>query len=185
MSNASRTASKPPVSLLPKLGSRRLSPRSNQPIRTRAAMKKPQTGGQSLGVRPRTTRSAIRSQIICTNEVCSLSFVSLIYASSCKGFSFLTWLTSHEERVHLLAHILRLVVEPNGKQHSDIRKLGVNVKKLEETTAEALSSFFLDNEANARKKPYLNEIFKVARQEERFKNGEIGKLIDCFMHCAI
>ncbi|KOS18982.1 Uncharacterized protein ESCO_001154 [Escovopsis weberi] len=77
------------------------------------------------------------------------------------------------ERVHLLAHILRLVVEPNGKQHSDIQKIGLNVKKLEETTVEALSSFFMDNEANAKKRPYLNEIFKVARFEERYKNGEI------------
>lgn len=78
------------------------------------------------------------------------------------------------ERVHLLAHILRLVVEPNGKQHVDIQKLGLNVKKLEETTIEALSAFFMDNETNAKKRPYLNEIFKVARQEERFMNGEIG-----------
>ncbi|KID89318.1 Ydr124wp-like protein [Metarhizium guizhouense ARSEF 977] len=77
------------------------------------------------------------------------------------------------ERVHLLAHILRLVIEPNGKQHNDIQKLGLNVKKLEETTAEALSSFFMDNDTNAKKKPYLTEIFKMARQEERFKNGEI------------
>ncbi|KAL7786734.1 hypothetical protein V8C37DRAFT_287279 [Trichoderma ceciliae] len=77
------------------------------------------------------------------------------------------------ERVHLLAHILRLVVEPINKQHLDIQKLGLNVKKLEETTVEALSSFFMDNEANAKKRPFLNEIFKVARQEERYKNGEI------------
>ncbi|GAB0135833.1 hypothetical protein EsDP_00004156 [Epichloe bromicola] len=77
------------------------------------------------------------------------------------------------ERVHLLAHILRLVVEPNTKQHSDLQKLGLNVKKLEEATHEALSSFFLDNETNAKKRPYLNEIFKMARQEERFKNDEI------------
>jgi hypothetical protein len=32
----------------------------------------------------------------------------------------------------------------------------------------------MDNDANAKKRPYLNEIFKVARQEERYKNGEIG-----------
>ena len=84
----------------------------------------------------------------------------------------LTLLTA--ERVHLLAHILRLVVEPNAKQHADIQKLGLNVKKLEETTNEALSAFFMDNETNAKKRPYLNEIFKMARQEERLKNGEIG-----------
>lgn len=31
----------------------------------------------------------------------------------------------------------------------------------------------MDNAGNARKKPYLTEIFKVARQEERYRNGEI------------
>ncbi|RCI16677.1 hypothetical protein L249_2962 [Ophiocordyceps polyrhachis-furcata BCC 54312] len=77
------------------------------------------------------------------------------------------------ERVHLLAHILRLVVEPNAKQHPDIQKIGLNVDKLEEATNEALSAFFMDNETNAKKKPHLNEIFKMARQEARFKNGEI------------
>lgn len=85
------------------------------------------------------------------------------------------------ERVHLLAHILRIVLEPNGKQHPDIRKLGLNVTKLEETTAEALSSFFMDNDANARKKPFLTEIFKVARQEERYKNGEIDGTTEIYV----
>ncbi|KAJ6444795.1 kinesin [Purpureocillium lavendulum] len=85
------------------------------------------------------------------------------------------------ERVHLLAHILRLVVEPNGKQHPDIQKLCLNVKKLEETTNEALSAFFMDNDANAKKRPYLNEIFKMARQEERFKNGEIDDSTEVYV----
>ncbi|KAG6021053.1 hypothetical protein E4U41_002632 [Claviceps citrina] len=85
------------------------------------------------------------------------------------------------ERVHLLAHILRLVVEPNIKQHNDLQKLGLNVKKLEETTYEALSSFFLDNETNAKKRPYLSEIFKMARQEERFRNGEIDEATEVYV----
>lgn len=53
----------------------------------------------------------------------------------------------------------------------------MNVKKLEEVTTEALSSFFSDpeNPGNKKKRPFLNEIFKVARYEERFKNGEIGR----------
>ncbi|KAF4503882.1 hypothetical protein G6O67_008818 [Ophiocordyceps sinensis] len=85
------------------------------------------------------------------------------------------------ERVHLLAHILRLVVEPNAKQHPDIQKLGLNVNKLEETTNEALSAFFMDNETNAKKRPYLNEIFKMARQEERFKNGEIDDTTEVYV----
>lgn len=67
------------------------------------------------------------------------------------------------------------MVEPIAKQHSDVKKLNLNVKKLEETTYEALSSFFMDNDLNAKKRPYLCEIFKVARQEERYKNGEIGQ----------
>lgn len=69
-----------------------------------------------------------------------------------------------------------MVVEPNAKQHPDIQKLYLNVAKLEEVTMDALSTFFSDKENgnNAKKKPYLKEIFKVARQEERYKNGEIG-----------
>lgn len=68
-------------------------------------------------------------------------------------------------------------MEPNSRQHPDIQKLNLNVKKLEEITIEALSGFFADKEnpANARKRPYLNEIFKVAKQEERYKNDEIGR----------
>ncbi|KAG5958474.1 hypothetical protein E4U57_001287 [Claviceps arundinis] len=86
------------------------------------------------------------------------------------------------ERVHLLAHILRLVIEPNEKQEPcDVRKLGLNVKKLEEITYEALSSFFLECETNAKKRPYLAEIFKVARQEERHKNGELDRDTEVFV----
>lgn len=81
------------------------------------------------------------------------------------------------ERVHLLAHILRLIVEPSHKQHPDVQKSCLNVKKLEEVTAEALSSFFSDpeNPGNSKKRPYLTEIFKIAKYEERYKNGEIGR----------
>jgi hypothetical protein len=72
-----------------------------------------------------------------------------------------------------------MIVEPNERQHPDIQKLKLNVQKLEEITIEALSGFFADKEnpANAKKRPFLNEIFKVARQEERLKLGEIGKYI--------
>lgn len=79
--------------------------------------------------------------------------------------------------MHLLAHILRLIVDPSHKQHPDVQKSCLNVKKLEEVTAEALSSFFSDpeNPGNNKKRPYLTEIFKVARFEERYRNGEIGE----------
>lgn len=83
---------------------------------------------------------------------------------------------SGAERVHLLNHILSIIVEPIHKQHPDIQKLQLNVAKLEEATNEALSTFFMDkdNQGNAKKKPYLKEIFKVAKAQERFKNGEVG-----------
>lgn len=78
--------------------------------------------------------------------------------------------------MHLLNHILKLITEPNRLQHRDIMKLNINVTKLEEATFEALSSWFGDVEApnNAKKRPYLKEIFRVAKYEERYKNGEIG-----------
>ncbi|KUJ07360.1 uncharacterized protein LY89DRAFT_742991 [Mollisia scopiformis] len=81
------------------------------------------------------------------------------------------------ERIRLLVHILRMVVEPANKQHPSIEKLGLNVKKLEEVTMEAMYNWFNDKEYpnNARKKPFLNEIFKIARAEEMYKNGEIDK----------
>lgn len=69
-----------------------------------------------------------------------------------------------------------MVTEPNHSQHKDIGKLSVNVSKLEEATFEALSSWFadVDHPNNAKKRPCLKEIFRVAKYQERFKNGEIG-----------
>ncbi|KAK2592714.1 hypothetical protein QQS21_009589 [Conoideocrella luteorostrata] len=77
------------------------------------------------------------------------------------------------ERIHLLTHILRLVIEPHQKQHVAIQKMGLNVSKLEKTTYEALTPFFRTNAANASKLQYLKEIFSMAKQEEYFRNGQI------------
>ncbi|KAF4123186.1 Protein of unknown function (DUF2841) [Geosmithia morbida] len=85
------------------------------------------------------------------------------------------------ERVHLLNHILSLVVEPNERQHRDIQKLQLNVKKLEECTNEALSGFYAESTTNAGKKQFLNEIFKVAKQQERYKNGEIDGAVEVYV----
>jgi hypothetical protein len=82
------------------------------------------------------------------------------------------------ERVALLRHILRMLVEPRNLQHRAIRKVNLNLKTLESVTLEALSPWFSDKAApsNASKRPILKEIFKVARKEERFKDGQIGGL---------
>lgn len=78
-------------------------------------------------------------------------------------------------------HILRLIITPNASQHPDIQKLNIDIAKLEEITMESLSGFFNDNgkNDNNKKKPYLKEIFKVARHEEQFRRGEIGKFLGC------
>ena len=82
------------------------------------------------------------------------------------------------ERIRLLVHILRMIVEPPKNQCATVLKLELNVKKLEEVTMEAMSNWFNDKEhpENLQKKPYLKEIFKIAKAEERYKNGEIGEL---------
>jgi hypothetical protein len=68
-----------------------------------------------------------------------------------------------------------MIVLPNHRQHHAIQKLHLNVTKLEEITNEALSSFFTDkdNPLNFKKRPFLKEIFKVAKLEERFHDEEI------------
>lgn len=55
----------------------------------------------------------------------------------------------------------------------------VTIKKLEEVTNEAMSNWFADREhpKNALKKPYLKEIFKVAKADERLRNGEVGQYL--------
>lgn len=57
------------------------------------------------------------------------------------------------------------------------------MNKLREATDEALSSFFSTegdraSQKNSQKKPFLDEIFKIAKLEERYLNGEIGELTD-------
>ena len=71
-----------------------------------------------------------------------------------------------------------MIVEPFHNQQPTVQKLGLNVKKLEEVTMEAMNNWFNDKEhpANAQKRPFLKEIFKVATQQERYKNGEIRML---------
>ncbi|KAI9746616.1 MAG: hypothetical protein M1818_000329 [Claussenomyces sp. TS43310] len=78
------------------------------------------------------------------------------------------------ERIKLLVHILSMVIDPTADKPQHMKS--ITVKKLEDITSEAMSNWFgdKDNIENAAKKPLLKEIFKVAKQEERYKKGEIG-----------
>ena len=82
------------------------------------------------------------------------------------------------ERIRLLVHILRMVAGPLDKQCAAVQKLDLNVKKLEEVTMKSMSSWFNDAEhtENSSKESLLKGIFKVAKAEERYKKGEIGKV---------
>ncbi|KAI0390253.1 hypothetical protein F5Y17DRAFT_471974 [Xylariaceae sp. FL0594] len=90
---------------------------------------------------------------------------------------------SKDERVRLLTHILRLVVEPPATQHESVLRANMDLVKLEAVTFEALSVWFSDQNApnNSKKKPILQEIFRVARQERRFKLGEIDPKTEVFV----
>ena len=70
-----------------------------------------------------------------------------------------------------------MVVEPREKQCATVQKLGLNASKLEQATMESMSHWFIDKEhpENAEKKLILKEIFEVAKAEERYKDGAIGK----------
>jgi len=54
----------------------------------------------------------------------------------------------------------------------------LTVKKLEKIAMEAMIPWFNDENhpENALKMPFFTEIFKVARLEESYRNGEIGGL---------
>ncbi|KAL2164205.1 hypothetical protein VTH06DRAFT_3421 [Thermothelomyces fergusii] len=80
-----------------------------------------------------------------------------------------------KERVHLLKHILRLIIDPETQPPS-IRKLGtIPVARLEAAAMDSLAEFFADpnKPKNAKKKPILKELFRVAKMEERYKRNEI------------
>ncbi|KAH6681593.1 hypothetical protein B0J14DRAFT_218265 [Halenospora varia] len=90
------------------------------------------------------------------------------------------------ERIQLLVHILKLIVEPVDRQHASVRKLGLNVKKLKAVTMEAMSIWFNDKDhpENRNKRRFLKEIFKVAETEERFKAGEIDASFTVYVMCG-
>ncbi|KAK4204423.1 hypothetical protein QBC40DRAFT_250125 [Triangularia verruculosa] len=86
-----------------------------------------------------------------------------------------------EERIHLLTHILRLLTEPNHRQHEDIRRHNLTVAKLEEAAMDAAAAFFNASEENMKKKKWLKEAFKVAKMEEKYKRGEIDATTQIFV----
>jgi hypothetical protein len=71
-------------------------------------------------------------------------------------------------------HILRLVINADPDKTPNIKN--INIRKLEELTNEAMSNWWNEKD-NVLKRPFLKEIFKVAKQEERYRNGELGAFL--------
>jgi hypothetical protein len=69
-----------------------------------------------------------------------------------------------------------MIVEPRERQCPSVQKLELNIETLRRVTEEAMKNWFKESPDNAAKEVHLKEIFKVARLEERFRNGEVGKL---------
>lgn len=89
-----------------------------------------------------------------------------------------------KERVYLLCHILRMLVEPRRQQHEVIRTAEMTISSLEDITFDALSSWFNDKKAprNMSKKPFLRELFRVAVQEARYRDGGLGTFNEFYFH---
>lgn len=75
-----------------------------------------------------------------------------------------------------MAEILRIIITPTLQQKHVLQKSGLNVERLEEVTMESMANWFNDkgHPENAEAKLIVEEIFKVARAEERYRYGELG-----------
>jgi hypothetical protein len=76
-----------------------------------------------------------------------------------------------------------MIIEPLQNQCPTVQKLGLNVKKLEDVTMEAMSNWFNDKDhpENSSKRVLLTELFRVAKYEEKYRNGEIGMYSAVFL----
>jgi hypothetical protein len=66
-------------------------------------------------------------------------------------------------------------MEPFDKKHPSFQKLNVDVKKLEDATWEAISGWTAENEQNMDKKVFIKDLFRIAKSEERYRDGLQGK----------
>jgi hypothetical protein len=78
-------------------------------------------------------------------------------------------------RVELLVHMLDVVMDQERKKTPEQKK--ITIKDLEiYTWAETARWFNGENGKNQNKRIFLEEIFRVAKMEERYRKGELGML---------
>lgn len=165
----SQNANRSCVRCWPRPGSKLLSRRSNRCTPTPAGKRRPQTGGRGVEADCAMSKFATRSLIISTSQVCDAGELPI----KPKPWRKLT--PSFSERLRLLVHILRHIAEPAAKQPASIRSQRLNIQKLQDATTESMTLFFASNNSNLRKRSYLDDIFMISRQEERFRHGEISE----------
>ncbi|KAI1149205.1 hypothetical protein F4825DRAFT_453693 [Nemania diffusa] len=88
-----------------------------------------------------------------------------------RKFGCETWKNMrHKEPDHLGKDVV-----PETERHPALQKVELDLEKLHAVTLEALSSWFTDKNSpgNQKKKTILDDIFKVAKQELRYNDGEI------------
>jgi hypothetical protein len=72
-------------------------------------------------------------------------------------------------------HILQVVVSQEYEKSDHLKT--VTVELLQKETEKAMTTWFDDPQHpnNAKKRPFLTEIFRVAKLEERYRKGELGR----------
>ena len=63
-----------------------------------------------------------------------------------------------------------MITQPHEKQHPSVKKAGLTARKLEKVSKESLLSWFEDPDCyhNGKKRKHLEDIFAVAKAEERY-----------------
>ena len=82
------------------------------------------------------------------------------------------------ERITLFCHILEIIVDPNHPHRP--RREGshpheVSIHELEQVTESSLADFYAASAKNNQKMGYMQDLFEVAKLEERFRRGDLRK----------
>ena len=82
------------------------------------------------------------------------------------------------ERIVLFCHILEIIVDPQHParpRREPSHAQEVSIAELESVTEISLADFYAVSKKNAMKAVYLQDLFEVARLEERYRRGELRK----------
>jgi hypothetical protein len=70
-----------------------------------------------------------------------------------------------------MPHLLNQVVYPDNNTQFN----GINATKLYQISMDSINNETTDKDKHETWRRFVQEIFRVAKQQERYKNGEIGR----------